>query len=120
MANGLMERKKGQDWANLVLAVLLFISPWAVGYTALTNAARNAWVVGVVIAILAIAALTAFAVWEEWVNLVLGLWLIISPWALHFATNTDAMWTQVVLGIIAVLISAWALWDYRQGTQAHA
>jgi hypothetical protein len=106
--------------ANLVLAVILFISPWVIGFTTLNAAARNAWVIGIVIAVLAIAALTAFAVWEEWVNLVLGLWLIISPWVLGFSIAAGAMWTHVILGIIAVVISAWALWDYRQGTHVNA
>jgi hypothetical protein len=119
MANAL-ERKKGQDWANLVLAVLLFISPWVVGFATAAAASWNAWIVGIAIAALAIAALTAFAVWEEWINLVLGLWLIISPWALSFSTTVGAMWTHVVLGIIAVVISAWALWDYQQETHARA
>jgi hypothetical protein len=28
------------------------------------------------IAVLSVAALTTFAVWEEWLNLIAGLWLI--------------------------------------------
>ncbi|MGB6394427.1 MAG: hypothetical protein WBF73_01955 [Bradyrhizobium sp.] len=35
--------------------------------------AENANIVGVVIAILAVAALAAFAVWEERLNLIVGL-----------------------------------------------
>lgn len=120
MANAALERNKGQDWANLVLAVVLFISPWVVGFAPVVAAAWNAWVVGVVIAALAIAALTAFAVWEEWISLLLGLWLIVSPWVLGFSPDKGAMWTHVILGVVAAAISAWSLWDYRQGTQAHA
>jgi hypothetical protein len=114
------ERKGGQDWANIVLAILLFISPWVIGFSPDKAAAWNAWIVGVVIAVLAIAALSAFAVWEEWINLLLGLWLIISPWVLGFASDIHAMWTSVILGIIAALISAWAVWDYQRGTHVHA
>jgi hypothetical protein len=51
---------------------------------------------------------------------VLGLWLIISPWALGFSTSVGATWTHVTLGIIAVVISAWALWDYQQETHVRA
>jgi hypothetical protein len=31
MAN-VLETKRIQDWANLVLGICLFISPWALGY----------------------------------------------------------------------------------------
>jgi hypothetical protein len=37
-------------------------------------AAPNAWVSGIVIGAVAIAALTKFAEWEEWINLLLGVW----------------------------------------------
>ncbi|PDT43717.1 SPW repeat protein [Sinorhizobium fredii] len=119
MANGLMEGKKAQDWLNLVLAVALFVSPWVIGFAPETMPAWNAWIVGIVLGALVIAALAAFAEWEEWANLVLGLWLIVSPWLLQFATNINAMWTHVVLGVLVAVVSAWALWDYRQNPHAH-
>lgn len=120
MANGLIEGKKPQDWVNLVLAVCLFVSPWALGFAVETVPAWNAWIVGVVLAALAVATLAAFAEWEEWANLVLGLWLIISPWLLEFAPNVNAMWTHVVLGALVAAASAWAVWDHRQNPHAHA
>ena len=41
---------------------------------------------GAIALILAIAALTAYRMWEEWVDVVLGLWLIASAWVLNFHT----------------------------------
>ena len=43
------------------------------------------------------AALAAFAVWEEWLNLIAGLALMISPWVLGFQDNT-AMSIDVAIG----------------------
>lgn len=44
------------------------------------------------------------AAWASWINVILGIWLIIAPWVLGFAgTSTDATWNSVILGI-AVLI----------------
>ena len=120
MVDTALERKNGQDWANLVLAILLFISPWALGFASVNSAAWNAWVVAIAIAVVAIAAITAFAVWEEWINLLLGLWLIASPWALNFSADARPMWVHVVLGIIAAVMAAWALWSNQHGTHAHA
>jgi hypothetical protein len=119
MANTLMEGRKTQDWANLVLAVCLFISPWFFGFMAETTPTWNAWIVGIALGALAVAAISAFAEWEEWANLVLGLWLVASPWVLGFTANVNAMWTSVVLGLLVAAVSAWAVWDVRH-PHAHA
>lgn len=114
----LTERKKPQDWMNLILAVALFLSPWVMGFAGEFMPAWNAWIVGVVIGALALATLTVFSEWEEWVNMVLGIWLVVAPWLLDFATNANAMWTHVVVGLLVAAISAWALWDERQHPHA--
>ncbi len=119
MAN-MMEGKKAQDWINLVLAVCLFASPWALGFAAEAMPAWNAWIVGIVLGIFAVATLSMFAEWEEWANLVLAAWLVVSPWVLQFATNQSAMWTHVVIGLLVAAMSAWAVWDNRQHPHAHA
>lgn len=116
----MMEGKKAQDLINLALAVCLFVSPWALGFTPDAMPAWNAWIVGLVLGILAVATLSVFAEWEEWVNLVLGAWLVISPWVLQFTTNQSAMWTHVVIGLLVAAMSAWAVWDNRQHPHAHA
>jgi hypothetical protein len=76
------------DVANLILGAFLFLSPWIFGFGG--TAAGNANIAGIVIAALAIAALAAFAVWEEWLNLIVGLWLIASPWL--WDSRTAARW----------------------------
>ncbi|KQY39048.1 MULTISPECIES: SPW repeat domain-containing protein [Nocardia] len=47
------------DYAMGVFGVLLFISPWAMDFTAFGGASWTAWVVGVVTAVVAVAALPA-------------------------------------------------------------
>ncbi|TIV09197.1 MAG: hypothetical protein E5W02_21910, partial [Mesorhizobium sp.] len=94
----MMETRKSLDWITLVLAICLFISPC--GFTAAMVPAWNAWIVGVLLGALALATLSVFAEWEEWVSAVLGLWLIVSPWLLGFAADTNVMTTHVVLGVL--------------------
>lgn len=44
--------------------------------------------------------------WQDWVNVVLGAWMVVSPWVLGFAsTDSAAAWSAWILGA-AVLISA--------------
>ncbi|TIV70782.1 MAG: hypothetical protein E5V89_13015 [Mesorhizobium sp.] len=119
VASKLMEERKSKDWVTLILAICLFISPWIIGFTAAMMPAWNAWIVGVLLGALALATLSVFAEWEEWVNLVLGLWLIASPWLLGFAADRNVMITHVVLGVLVVAASAWAVWDVRH-PHAHA
>ena len=96
------------DLANLVLGAVLFFSPWIFGFAA-GYESQNAWISGAVIAALSIAALAAFAEWEEWLNLVAGLWAIVSPWVLGFA-GTTAMTVHVVIGVIVAALAAAELW----------
>ena len=100
------------DVGNLILGGILFISPWLFSLPAGVKS-RNAFISGIVIVVLSIAALAAFAVWEEWLNLIVGLWLIVSPWVLKFQ-GTRAMWVDVVIGIIVAVLAAIELWMMSQ------
>jgi len=101
------------DVANLILGAFLFVSPWIFGFGA-GMTSQNATVAGIVVAALAIAALAAFAVWEEWLNLIVGLWILVSPWVLGFQTSTTAMTVHVVIGILVAALAAIELWIMSQ------
>ena len=92
------------DIGNLVLGAVLLCCPWLFSYR-MGVESQNAVVSGIVIVGLSVAALAAFAVWEEWLNLVVGLWLIAAPWVLKFPT-TKAMRVDVVVGILVAVLAA--------------
>jgi len=120
MANN-VNRNTGEtalDVANAVLGIALVLSPWILGFAAETAAAWNAWITGALIALVAIGALVAFAEWEEWVNLVLGIWAIVSPWLLGFATLGAAVWMHVGVGLIVAVLAALELWFARRHPSA--
>ncbi|AWK86013.1 SPW repeat protein [Azospirillum thermophilum] len=98
------------DIVNLVLGAVLFLAPWLFGFADQMAPAWNAWGTGVVIVALAVAAIFAFAVWEEWANLLVGLWAVVSPWVLGFAGNAQAMWSHVAIGLVVALLSAGMGW----------
>ncbi|MGA8613288.1 MAG: SPW repeat protein [Xanthobacteraceae bacterium] len=107
------------DITNLLLSGVLFFSPWLFDLS--TGAQmQTASIVGIIIAVLSIAALAAFAVWEEWLNLMAGLTLMVSPWLLGFQ-DSQAMTIDVAIGMsVAVLAAfeAWYLYEASQESQA--
>ncbi len=114
----ILEHKHMQDWANLTLAILLFISPWVLGFSAERNPSVNAWISAIAIGALALGAIGAFREWEEWVSVLAGIWVAASPWILGFAAITFATWVHVVLGLLVVAAAAWEIWEVRH--QPHA
>ena len=102
------QRESVLDLYNLLLAALLFVSPWLFR---LTNSPgkMDLWATGAVIAVISLAAMTAYRNWEEWANLLLGLWLIISPWLLGFA-HTRAMHFSIGVGVVVAFLAALDLW----------
>lgn len=94
-----------QDWCNAVLGAILFASPWFLVAWEHASSSWNAWIVGAAIVIVALWALAMPAlVIPEWINLILGIWLFISPWVLGYALmRTD--WFAWVIGVLVALIS---------------
>jgi len=101
------------DVANLILGGFLFFSPWIFGFDA-GKMTQNATIAGIVIVVLAIAALAAFAVWEEWLNLIVGLWTLISSWVLQFQGNHTATIVHVIVGAAVATLAAVEIWLMSQ------
>lgn len=104
--------KKGQweNWLNLVLGVWLFILPWSASSSALSTAASwSLWLCGAGIAVSAIFALRDLKPWEEWINIVLGVWVALSPWTFGYANDPTLLWNSLVVGLAVTLLSVAAL-----------
>jgi uncharacterized membrane protein HdeD (DUF308 family) len=109
--------------SQLLLGLVLLVTPWLAGYAAAPTAAWSAWITGVAIAVVAAVGLrmTSAARGAAWVNLVLGLWALIAPWLLGFAPVTSAMWSHVLLGALTAIAAAAELWmEHRAPPHVHA
>jgi membrane-bound ClpP family serine protease len=104
-----------QDWVSLVLGVILFITPWVFGTALYGWSSWDAWIVGVIGVILALLALALLRISTvfEWLLLILGVWLFISPWLLGFAVLSPAAWVAWIIGILFVVANGWALVQTR-------
>lgn len=105
---GMQEKERWQDWVNLVLGGWLILAPFLGIGVSSDIAAWNSYVSGAVVAIFAIAAIARPQMWEEWVNLIVGVWLIVAPFALGFTTQQGPTWNQIIVGLLVVADAAWA------------
>jgi hypothetical protein len=109
-------RESVLDLYNLLLAVLLFASPWLFKFS--NGAAKmDLWAGGIVIAAVSLVAIAAYANWEEWANVAVGLWLVISPWVLGFA-HTRAMHYSIGIGAAVAFFALLELWLQYDATHS--
>ncbi len=126
------EPRRWQDWSNLVLAVWLFISPWVLNFAAgatpagaslpagggaVYGAGWNAWVFGVITAIVTLWAMAQRSAWQEWLSLLIGIWLFVAPWVLRFAGTRNAAWDHWIVGVLIFAVSVSAL-SYARAPKA--
>lgn len=107
--------KRWQDWGSLVLGVWLLLSPWILGFSGTGVAMWSTFIAGVVVAVMAYMHLRGGPVWEEWVSLLLGIWLVLSPWIVGFRGDSSPTWNAVILG---VLVGILAIISVRQPVKA--
>ena len=92
------------DFYNLLIAAFLFSTPWLLGYV--REAARlDSWLTAALIAMVALLAIVAYHSLLEWMNVLLGLWLMTSPWILGF-THTRAMHFSIGIGFAVAWMAA--------------
>jgi hypothetical protein len=108
-----LRRESIIDVYTLVLAAFLFVSPWLFAYTR-EFVRMDAWIAGGLLAAVALAAIIAFAEWEEWLILVVGLWLLASPLLLGF-THTMAMHISIGVGSVVSYLALLELWLIHYG-----
>jgi hypothetical protein len=92
------------DIYSLLIALFLFVTPWLFAY-ANPKAKLDLWASSGAVAVVSIATLVAFSMWEEWLNLLLGAWLMLSPWVIGF-THTRAMHFSIGIGVAVAFFAA--------------
>ena len=117
-----MKTAKTLSWIIAVVGLWEIVAPFIFGMTATTAFLWDAIIVGL--------ALLVFGVWAalandentvkylNWINAVLGLWLIIAPFVLSYSSAAAAMWNDIIVGLVALALGAWAAWAVgSQGQQ---
>lgn len=111
-----------QDATCLVLGLWLIVSPWVLGFSAMQWAVWNAVVLGIIVVLMALAELIEFHDWEEWTDMVIGCWLIISPWLLGFASEAGgsplASSNFLIVGLLVLVMAGWSLVGHHGDARA--
>lgn len=108
--------KHWQDPVNAIVGVWLILAPWTLGFQAERAAMANSVLVGLGLVAFALAAMLLPQAWETSSELVLGLWLIASPWVLQFNAISLAGNAAITTGIVIAALAVWVLLtdkDYR-------
>ena len=103
------QMKHWQDPVNALLGAWLLLSPWVLAYADQRIAMVNALAVGALLVAAAIGAIVVPKAWEEWVEVALGAWLMVSPWALGFAGHMAAMQNALFSGLLVTVLALWVL-----------
>ena len=106
LSNG-VESARTASILNILAGIWLIIAPFWMGFWHMPAALWNNLIVGIVVGVLALirASYPAENVVLSWINLILGIWLIVAPTV--FPNNYPAVPVRmdVILGIIIGLLS---------------
>lgn len=99
-----------QDWVSWALGIWLCISPWALGFSGDPASTQNAVIVGFLLILTEVVTLSVFEPWEEWLNVVLGGWLVVCPWVL----GVTAMIARAHFVIVGAAVAMLAIYELVQ------
>ena len=72
-----------ENWCGWLLAIWLCISPGPLKFGDDITATYVAVLTGIVLICTEMFTISPFRLWEEWINVCVGGWLIAAPWLLH-------------------------------------
>ncbi|MGA8148565.1 MAG: SPW repeat protein [Gallionellaceae bacterium] len=101
-----------QDWIDVLLGCWLVVSPWEMEYSLNEAATANACGLGAVLVVFnLISACRLSDEGQEIFNILLGSWLILSPYSLNFAMAKEPASNAIVVGAIVVALAGWQIYD---------
>ena len=107
-----------EDWLGMLFGVLIVLSPWFPTQTSheVIDADRsyvilNTFAVGIIVFGLGQLEYVALQRWEEVAGILLGLWLIASPYMFGYSGDGMLRFYHSSLGSLVLLLAALQLWQ---------
>lgn len=109
-----MGTQKGLSWVVAFAGLWQIMAPFLFGYSSVQAVLWNSIIIGSLLIILGIWAAVsdqkATDKFLDWVNLLIGAWLIISPFALAYTAVRAAAYNDVVVGLLVVILTGWGIY----------
>jgi putative Ca2+/H+ antiporter (TMEM165/GDT1 family) len=107
--------RRWQDWATVILGIVLFITPFAFVATNSVPAAWTAYAGGVLLVIAGLWSLSTPSLQSsESSEAVIGVLVFIAPFVLGFTGMTSMAWSAWIGGVLAVLLAGSVLLAERK------
>ncbi len=109
----LLKNAKLENLITLLLGTYVFFIPWTFmdGFKSdrFNLVQWNFVILGGMVVYASISGIKKLEAWKEWVNLLAGIWLFISPFLLFYFDEKDLLWNSIVLAILIVGSSTFAI-----------
>ena len=94
---------------NFFLGIWVLISPFVLGFSGFRGLMLNNVIVGVIVMI--VAAVQAWGTTRtsgglSWINLILGLWLIVTAFVFNVQGIPSIVWNQIISGAVVAILAA--------------
>lgn len=111
-----LQRARGASILNVVAGIWMIAAPFVLNFEGVDNAQWNHIVVGAAVAVMAMIRASDPDRREgiSWTNVVLGVWMIASPWVLNYNGVQDATTNAIVMGVIVILLGAFSAYETNQ------
>jgi hypothetical protein len=91
---------------NIIVGLWVLISSFVLAFAQYAVPMWNNIAVGGAIALCAVCRLSGRnTMGWSWLNVLLGAWLIISPFVLGFANLVTPLWNNIICGVITLIIA---------------
>ncbi|MRR12078.1 hypothetical protein EG835_06325, partial [bacterium] len=111
-----LQRARWASAGNALAGLWLILAPFVLSFEGVEIAQWNHVIVGS--AVLVLAAIRAFDPDEResmsWMNVVLGLWMIVSPFLLGYANVNDAQTNSLITGVIVLALAVFSAYKTNE------
>ena len=117
--NATEQKSQGNSsWINVLLGIWVLISPFILGFARVEEARWNNVAVGVAVIVVALTRASGRRS-ASILNMLLGFWLIISPFVLGFANGSVALRHNIILGVIIAIVALVARFERMVAPVGH-
>ena len=98
---------RAPSWINMTIGMWVLLSPWLLGFTESGGATWNAVLTGLAITMVAAVAVARSSRSASWGNLLLAIWLFVSPWVVGYtefrSASRNAWFIAAMVALLAFM-----------------